>query len=154
MDDTYNYAGFWRRFVALIIDSFIVGIATFIIVSILGGILAGTGHLFGDDSVAGSIMIAFTVVTVVPLYLLGPTLYFALFESSEFQATPGKMVLSLRVVDVEGQRISFWRSVGRNLGKIVSGMILYIGFAMAGWTQRKQALHDMMADCLVIRSID
>jgi uncharacterized RDD family membrane protein YckC len=55
------------------------------------------------------------------------------------------------VTDAQGNRIRFGRATGRYFGKILSGLILYIGFMMAGCTPRKQALHDMLADTLVVR---
>ncbi len=79
-------------------------------------------------------------------------LYCAMMESSSKQATLGKMAVGIRVTDVRGQRISFGRATGRHFGKIISALSLFIGYMMAGWTQRKQALHDMMADTLVVRA--
>ena len=61
------------------------------------------------------------------------------------------MALGLLVTDRQGNRIGFGRATGRYFGKIISALILFIGFMMAGWTERKQALHDMMADTLVVR---
>ena len=61
------------------------------------------------------------------------------------------MALGLKVTDMEGNRISFGRATGRYFGKIISGMILYIGYIIAGFTEKKQALHDIMANCLVTR---
>ena len=72
-------------------------------------------------------------------------------ESSSRQATLGKMALGLKVSDLKGNRISFARASGRHFAKIVSGMILLIGYIMAGFTNRKQALHDMIAETLVLR---
>ena len=63
------------------------------------------------------------------------------------------MALGLQVTDLEGRRISFGRASGRFFGKIISAMILYIGFMMAGFTEKKQALHDMIAGTLVIRKM-
>jgi uncharacterized RDD family membrane protein YckC len=80
-------------------------------------------------------------------------IYYALLESSVWQATIGKKLLGLRVTDLAGNRISFARASGRFFGKILSGMILGIGFLMAGFTQRKQALHDILAGCLVLRQL-
>ena len=71
-------------------------------------------------------------------------------ESSSKQGTVGKMILNLRVVDMLGNRISFGRATGRFFGKILSGLILNIGYIMAAFTEKKQALHDMLAGCLVI----
>ena len=78
-------------------------------------------------------------------------LYFAAFESSPWQATPGKKVFGLRVTDLEGKRVSFIRASGRYFGKIVSWLLLGLGFVLAGFTEKKQALHDMLAGCLVLR---
>jgi uncharacterized RDD family membrane protein YckC len=83
--------------------------------------------------------------------LIGPWLYFALQESSERQATLGKMALKIYVTDLQGRRISFGQATGRYFGKILSTLILGIGYMMAGFTAQKQALHDMMASTLVKR---
>jgi uncharacterized RDD family membrane protein YckC len=77
-------------------------------------------------------------------------LYFPVLECSSLQATPGKLALGIKVTDMQGNRIGFGRALGRNLAKIISAIILYIGFIMAGFTQKKQALHDMIAGCLVV----
>jgi uncharacterized RDD family membrane protein YckC len=86
------------------------------------------------------------------VFLILQWLYFAGMESSERQATFGKSVMSLRVTNAEGQRISFGHATGRFFAKIVSGMVpLGIGYIMAGFTERKQALHDLIAGTLVFR---
>ena len=77
-------------------------------------------------------------------------LYFALCESSAWQATPGKRVLGLRVTDLEGRRLGFARATGRYFGKLLSAFFLCIGFLMVAWTQRKQGLHDLLAQTLVL----
>jgi uncharacterized RDD family membrane protein YckC len=74
-----------------------------------------------------------------------------LLESSSWQATLGKKALGLVVTTVGGEPISFGRALGRNLAKLLSSLILMIGFLMAGFTAKKQALHDLLADCLVVR---
>ena len=79
-------------------------------------------------------------------------LYFALLESSARGATLGKMALSMRVTDLEGRRISFMRATGRYFAKYLSGMILAIGYIMAAFTAKKQALHDMLAGTLVAKA--
>jgi uncharacterized RDD family membrane protein YckC len=78
-------------------------------------------------------------------------LYFALMESSAHQATLGKMALGIIVTDMQGQRLTFGRATGRFFAKILSGCMIYIGFIMAAFTERKQALHDMIASTLVVR---
>ena len=127
----FAYAGFWRRFVAVIIDGLVLSAVNSIILLILGRVIpAQVGNFFG-------IVIGW--------------LYYALMESSMRQATLGKMALGLMVTDLNGQKVSFARATGRHFAKIISALILFIGFLMAGFTSRKQALHDMLAGCLVVR---
>ena len=83
--------------------------------------------------------------------LLIAWLYYALLESSSSRASLGKMALGIVVVDLEGNRLSFARASGRIWGKWVSTLIILIGYIMAAFTERKQALHDIMAGCLVVR---
>jgi len=84
--------------------------------------------------------------------LLGGWLYYAYFESSSWQATPGKKILNLFVTDLNGRPVSFGRASGRFFAKLITGLIpLGIGYALAGFTEKKQALHDMIASCLVMR---
>jgi uncharacterized RDD family membrane protein YckC len=80
-------------------------------------------------------------------------LYWAQMESSPWQATLGKKLLGLKVTDLRGRRISFPRATGRHFAKNISALILLIGFLMAGFTEKKQTLHDMIARCLVVRKI-
>jgi uncharacterized RDD family membrane protein YckC len=77
-------------------------------------------------------------------------LYFSLMESSKRQATLGKLALGIQVTDMDGKRVSFGKATGRHFGKFISALILFFGFFMAGWTEKKQGLHDMMAGCLVV----
>ena len=79
----------------------------------------------------------------------GSWLYEALMESSARQATLGKMIFQMKVTDLFGNRISFARATGRYFAKWLSGLTLFIGYIIAGFTERKQALHDMVAGTLV-----
>ncbi len=87
----------------------------------------------------------------IVINIVGIWLYFALQESSEHQATLGKRALNIYVTDLQGRRISFGQATGRHFGKIISGFILGIGYMMAGFTEKKQGLHDIMASTLVKR---
>jgi uncharacterized RDD family membrane protein YckC len=82
---------------------------------------------------------------------VGVWLYFALQESSERHATIGKRALNIYVTDLQGRRISFGQATGRHFSKIISYLILCIGYMMAGFTEKKQGLHDMIAGTLVKR---
>jgi uncharacterized RDD family membrane protein YckC len=143
---TVGYAGFWMRCAAWIIDYLIVGIPMIIFGFVVGLGLGAAGMNMNDPSVALG-MQSLNLVSIVVFWL-----YWALQESSARQATVGKRVLGLRVVDMNGQRITFGRASGRFFGKIVSGIICAVGYMMAGFTERKQALHDIMASTLVIRT--
>jgi uncharacterized RDD family membrane protein YckC len=129
-----RYAGFWARAAALIADIAIVTL--FGLVLIVGASIAG-------DAMA---LVAMLVCLLVAL------LYWPLLECSALQATFGKQLLGIQVTDMEGGRLSFVRSLLRNLAKIVSLLPLCLGFLPAGFTARKQALHDMIVSCLVVRS--
>lgn len=128
-----RYAGFWLRFLALVIDTLIF---------VLAGIILGFSF--------GTIGISLKNLDI-PLFIIG-WLYYALMESSPKQATIGKIVLGISVVDLTGNRISFGRATGRYFAKIISGIILSIGYIMAAFTAKKQALHDILASTLVIKN--
>jgi uncharacterized RDD family membrane protein YckC len=148
-----EYAGFWRRFVAYIIDRIIIGIPASILIlaMVVPSIVALCNRNWNVEDVPVAI-VTFIMgwIWLAMLIVIVHVLYFTWFESSRFQATPGKMVLGIIVTDMHGQRISFLRALGRNAGKILSHLILNIGFILAGVTAKKQALHDMLADCLVV----
>ena len=135
------HAGFWRRVAAIIMDGFIVGIIGWIISFVLLIGLATSGSI---NALIAGVFLNYAVVIVVNW------LYSALQESSAAQATLAKRAMGIKVTDDQARRISFGRATGRFFGKIISGMVLYIGFMLAGWTARKQALHDMMANTFVV----
>jgi len=156
--DPQPYAGFWKRLVAYIVDGFILWIPNLIIGNLLGLTAAQAAMMHVLESANGdqaALMAAYSAYWSAILPVLGvQTLvnwaYFALCESSAMQATPGKLAMGIRVTDDEGRRISFLRATGRFFGKIISSLTLCIGYMMAGWTERKQGLHDMMASTLVV----
>ncbi|MEK6756022.1 MAG: RDD family protein [Bacteroidota bacterium] len=149
-----QYAGFWRRFVAYLIDSIILGVASFLVfIPVLGllGIGIGAGAMEEPEAAAGLVMAAMAAYffSILVIAIAG-WLYFALLESSNKMATLGKLAIGIKVTDMNGNRISFGRATGRYFAKILSGMIFMIGYIMAGFTEKKQALHDMIASCLVV----
>lgn len=152
-----RYAGFWLRVVAYIIDDIVLSLAGFIVsLPFIGGVVFSaigiSEHPDETENIAMGIMgILGSIAGLVLIIIIMGWLYYALMESSKNQATLGKMALGLKVTDMEGNRISFGRATGRYFGKIISGIILYIGFILAGLTEKKQALHDMMASCLVVK---
>lgn len=162
-----RYAGFWLRVVANLIDSAIMGIPLAFIFGIcffaFGG-LALLSSLQPDPNfnpnnpdpaaVFARLAPLFGVYAVVILaaIILG-WLYYAGMESSTRQATLGKSVLSLRVTDSKGSRLTFGHASGRYFAKIITSMVpLGVGWMLAGFTAKKQALHDMIAGTLVYRN--
>lgn len=145
-----RYGGFWIRFVAAVIDGLVVSA---VVLPVAGIIAVGIGVAGDAVRMPGGGVGLVRGIVLQTLFVCASWIYEAAMESSSKQATLGKMALGLKVTDEHGQRISFARATARYFSKIVSGMILWIGFIMAGFTARKQALHDMMAGTLVIRTL-
>ena len=151
-DGEVVYAGFWKRFAAIVIDSFVVGIIGGIVQMLLMGMFFGVGVGLGGDPAsmfasAGSMALV-ALVYLIPLGL--QAVYFAMFHAGSSQATLGKMAVGIKVTDDDGRRISFTRGIGRYFATIPSALILFIGYFMAAFTDRKRALHDMLAGTLVV----
>lgn len=153
-----DYAGFWKRVAAYIIDAILVYVAVKLIGAPFGmsatdaaaqaamkqEMLAGTGFMqaYGHYySTMADYNLAATVVA---------WLYFAICESSAWQGTVGKLALGIRVTDLQGRRISFLRALGRYGAKFISAIILCIGFLMVAFTRHKQGLHDLICGTLVL----
>lgn len=151
-----RYAGFWRRFIAFVLDWMILSAAFSIPMFIFGigmwseGYRTYTRHGWAYYNNGDSAGFAGAMMSMWMIYLVGGWLYHALMESSKNQGTLGKMALGLRVTDLDGHRITFGRATGRYFGKILSHLTLLIGFIMAGFTSKKQALHDFVAGTLVL----
>jgi uncharacterized RDD family membrane protein YckC len=147
-----RYGGFWRRAVAAVIDSVVIGVVMVGIGMFLPIVEnAGMSNISPAERAVG-IAAEVNLTTLGTLILLvGGWLYAALLESSPRQATLGKMALSLRVTDMEGDRVNFAQASGRFFAKLLSLMVFLIGFIMVAFTPRKQGLHDMLAKTLVIR---
>ena len=147
----YNaaYGGFWIRFVALLIDIVVLRLVLFPARAILAGI--GLSALHGHMGPSDMRHIFVLVPAMAALFVGAMWLYEALLLSSPWQATLGKKALGLKVTDEFGNRITFQRATGRYFAKWVSLFTLCIGFIMAGFTDRKRALHDMIAETLVMK---
>jgi uncharacterized RDD family membrane protein YckC len=139
------YAGFWYRFLAYLIDGLISACIFFPLGFILGFAIVASGE---EPNSPPMLLLR---LAVNGLSILATWLYYALCESSSWQGTVGKKVIGLRVTDMDGRAIGFGKATGRHFGKILSGMILGIGFIMIAFTERKQGLHDIMASTLVLR---
>jgi uncharacterized RDD family membrane protein YckC len=214
-----HYGGFWRRFIAFIVDWFLVSSAVAIVFLLLaavfpaignsivlrtpldigvtertiesktvdgrdGSVATRTTEKIVEETVLGKWTYFFRVVEVQRessagsatwhtsrttrtridpdtreeikgtnlenIIMLAMLVYWAAMESSRYQASFGKMIFGMQVVDRDGKRLTLPIAIGRNLLKILSAIILFIGFMMAGWTRRKQALHDKIMGCFVV----
>lgn len=153
------YAGFWLRFVAGVIDGFILaaGFAMIVLAMLmLAGLGSGLGgiHLGQDISEAFAVLGVMFVILGLGIGFVGNWLYHAMSESSSWQATLGKKAMGIIVTDMAGRQTSFGRASGRHFSKIISGLIPFaIGYIVAGFTEKKQAVHDLIAGCLVLRKM-
>ncbi len=153
-----EYAGFWIRFVAYFIDSLLIGFIEFMLVLPLLGLFGYTvitmDSIYELEHMEPELFIPVVLAAITGLSVsvfLVTWLYYALLESGSRQATVGKMALGIIVTDANGERISFTSASLRHFSKIISSAIMMIGYIMAGFTTKKQALHDIIANTLVVR---
>ncbi|SIN76158.1 Uncharacterized membrane protein YckC, RDD family [Singulisphaera sp. GP187] len=136
-----EYAGFWVRFVAVVIDGIVLFVLNLIVSFAI--IFAGVAMKM-DPVIAWLISCFFSAIIQIG--------YFPLMHSAERQATYGKLAMGIKVTDLRGRRITFGRALGREFAKFLSAIIFLIGYIMAAFTERKQTLHDMIAGTLVIKA--
>ena len=129
-----EYAGFWSRVAALIVDNAIVTVIGLVL--LIGAAFVG----------AEAVVIANFVFILVAFF------YWPVLESTERKATVGKQLLGIQVTDANGAQLSFVRALLRNLAKILSSLPFGLGFLLAAFTPKRQALHDMITKCLVVRA--
>ncbi len=147
--DTVEYAGFWLRVWAGAVDVCLEAVGALVLTLAIDFVLRRSGHMLGMSAFVSKVA---TGMAFIVILAVGSWLYCAFMESSSWRATVGKRLLGLQVVTSEGDRISFGQATVRHLMKFLSLFCLTIGFMMSGWTKRRQALHDMPSDCLVIRT--
>ncbi len=129
-----DYAGFGTRFIAWLIDG--------VIISLLGWLM---GIFLGVNAFEAS----WGVIWFNNILSL---LYFIVMEGGSKNATIGKQLVGIRVTDMQGAPIGYDKAALRNICKILSALILLIGFIMIAFTERKQGLHDSIANTLVVRN--
>lgn len=155
-----NYASFGIRWVAHIIDLIVLYVLNWIV---FAPILAALGFAIASNEfdelieamTEGDIVLLATLISawiVASFALLAiRIIYGALMESSKYQATVGKLAMGIHVTDTNGSRLTFLKAFLRHIGKILSGWILFIGYLMAAFTDKKQALHDYLAGSIVVK---
>ena len=147
---TQLYGGFWIRFLARMIDGILVGIVTTILQLFLA---AGLGfNLIGLDRRPNDFGPMMVFVILVYLIGIGINLAYEVYFLVTRGATPGKMMLNLKVTRSDGGPITPGRAVGRFFGYLLSTMTAAIGFIIAAFDDQKRALHDHLCDTRVIRT--
>ncbi len=136
------YASFGQRLGAYILDTILISIFAGVLVFTVLYIAIEGMNMSQNDAIVLAYITAFVT----------PWLYYAGSESSKQQATFGKQAIRIKVVNRYGEKIGFLKATGRHLGKLISTFILLIGYLMPLWTEKKQALHDIMADCYIVES--
>ncbi len=148
---TVEYGGFWIRFVATVIDWIILTVVASIIqFGLLGSMVTRMRPQSGltPEAALGAMM---GMIALVWLINTAVTCAYEGFFVYQFAATPGKMALGLKVVRADGERVGLGRAIGRYFAKMLSAIILMIGYIIAGFDNQKRALHDMICDTRVIR---
>jgi len=163
---TVGYAGFWLRAVALVIDSVLLFFIFTVVISVLAtamGLSVAIQQIQPGESLDALIAVLGVgfVLAMLLILLIGSALYFTILEASPWQGSLGKKALGLFVTDLSGNRVTFARSSGRFFaGKFMVLGVPGLGFLYfciscicAGVTERKQAIHDMLSGCLVLRKL-
>ena len=141
------FAGFWLRAVAYLFDTILISL----VLGLIASFYPATFIKFPDATAPSLTALPQLTPIAFAITMTATWFYYTIFEASVWQATPGKRVLRLYVADLNGQRPTFARAAGRNLAKIISSLTFLVGYLVAGFTERKQALHDILASCLVLR---
>jgi uncharacterized RDD family membrane protein YckC len=149
VDANRSYAGFWKRGCALILDLLILLCGVALLAALISGLILGMSAI-GKHRVNFKVIQAFANGFGVVFAVALNWAYFTGFESSKYQATLGKKMLDLIVVDKEGKRISLGQANIRCWGKIISALILGAGFWMSTFSKTKRTLHDRFAGTMVL----
>jgi len=164
IENNITYATFWNRFAAYWIDYgivalFLTGCVTIHALYEVMGALNENRDIWqaGIDAFDVSVIFPFLAESILDTaaltaaLIIAETFYFTFFETSHWQATPGKRLLKIRVMDYEGRRLEFPQALGRNAGKLISNILFSLGHLMILITHRRQALHDRMAGTVMVR---
>lgn len=141
MDDDieYEYAGFWIRVLASIIDSLLIMLVVFPI-----GFIAGFMGLVSEDMNFGPLDIIIQILTV----------FFYVGCWVKFAGTPGKRLLKLRILDADtGENLTLGKAVIRYIGYIISSLVLLLGLIWVVFDKKKQGWHDKMANSVVVKEL-
>jgi len=144
-----RYAGFWRRFLAVFIDGFVIGVVNFIIQL---AILLPTFSLIPTANVNETVATGLSITLLIGLYGIRLALGFT-YETVliwKYGSTLGKMACQLEVITAEGKPLSYGLSVARYFSKLLSGLTLAVGYIIAAFDEEKRSLHDRICNTRVI----
>ena len=149
------YAGLWRRFAASIIDSFVTAMLSYVLLIPLMLVMGVSMASLASSDVGSMGAMATFYVLNYAISILVPAVYFGWMYSSGNMASLGKMAVGIKVVRTDGERLSFWRGFLRYISLILftvitCGLGMLIAGLMVAFTQRKQGVHDMICDTLVV----
>jgi len=138
---TTQFGGFWIRVGAYFIDLVVLIIPVLLISFLFRAVTPAENEV-------EQVIVEFmdSILSLIVWWI-----YFAVLHSSKWQASVGKKAVGLKVVDENGNRISFGRATGRYFGEFLSALLLGIGYMMVGWSKKKQGLHDKIAGTYVIK---
>lgn len=145
-----NYSPFWSRLASYLIDGLIISA----IISVLGslGVFSLIGISFDPSTLSDPNHSMANNSGYMVITLIISTLYYAILQSSKWQATVGKKLMNNKVTNLNGERISFFTAVIRHLSMIFLSSIMMIGYVMYFFTKKKQTLHDLIAKTVVVKT--
>ncbi|HEX7014383.1 MAG TPA: RDD family protein [Cyclobacteriaceae bacterium] len=148
-----DYAGFWLRVVAFIIDSIVLSVLYLLILIPLFDFLVPPPAIDPNSPMQGPTFLQQVLTPDVSqlALIVVAILYYTIMEASRHQASLGKLALELKVTNAKGERLSLSKSVIRNVSKLLSAALLLLGYIVAAFTRRKQALHDLIAGAFVLK---
>lgn len=122
------YAGFWRRWFALVLDSLIIA-----------------GPILALEAMTGKVLVPQYMMTIIWL------VYYMFMDSSKYQGSLGKIIMGIKITSLDGERISPLRALGRHVAAWLSTLIILVGYLMQPFTGKRQTLHDIIAKTLVVK---
>jgi len=138
-----NYAGFWIRFGAKMIDFVILWVVEMVFLMVMSPMLGF--RVFSSTPPPN-----FRFLLVYP-FLMAFSFGYSVYFVGKYGATPGKMALGLKIVTSAGQPVNYMKALGRMFAEMLSGIICYVGYIMVAFNDEKKALHDQICDTRVIR---
>ncbi|PAW93227.1 hypothetical protein CKK33_06835 [Mucilaginibacter sp. MD40] len=140
-----NLASFWIRLLAYLIDAIIISL---MISALLPGLIMQTLEATKSDAITTEALLIRLKFNVV--VFIFSTVYNTLWEASSMRGSLGKILCRLAVSDEDGRKLTIGRALLRNLGKFVSGLVLWVGYLAVLWDSRNQAWHDKWAKTYVL----